>query len=196
MFREIEQRIGHRVINIYKFGSRVYGTHNSESDYDFITIVNEPIETDIMSYDFNIHVYGIEKFQQYVNEHRIHALESIFLPNNQKFEQHTFDFTLDLRKLRSEISSKSSNSWVKCKKKLEVEQNSQYIGLKSLFHSLRIVMFGIQIAKFGSIVDYSEANHIWEEIISSGHTDWEYFKVKYQPVYNNMLTEFRKLAPK
>ena len=85
---------------------------------------------------------------------------------------------------------------MKAKKKLIVEKDyDPYIGKKSLFHSLRIILFGIQIAQYGKIINYEEAN-IYYDIVKSEIIEWEYFKKKYQPIYNNLKTEFRKLAEK
>ncbi|MNR15785.1 hypothetical protein D3C85_1323410 [compost metagenome] len=71
-----------------------------------------------------------------------------------------------------------------------------YIAKKSLFHSFRILKYGIQIAKYGRIFDYTEANYLWEEINSFETNDWEFFKTKYQPVYNELKSQFKLEAPK
>ena len=61
--------------------------------------------------------------------------------------------------------------------------NYNFRGKKSLFHAIRIVMFGIQISKYGKIVDYSAANHIWEEINNNESTNWlEDYHSKYKKV--------------
>jgi hypothetical protein len=83
------------------------------------------------------------------------------------------------------------------KKKLTVEKDySPYIAKKSLFHSLRILIEGIQIAKYQKIIDYSQANYLWEEIVNNKVNDWSYYKEKYQPLYNKLNSEFRIYAPK
>jgi pentatricopeptide repeat protein len=71
--------------------------------------------------------------------------------------------------------------------------------LKSLFHCLRLLVFGIQIATYGKITDYSEANHYWEDMwdknIVPSHK-WEDYKAMYQPELNRLKSEFIKLCPK
>ncbi|MGW8181205.1 MAG: hypothetical protein ACWGQW_20945, partial [bacterium] len=104
-------------------------------------------------------------------------------------------FTLDLAKLRKSFSAKASNSWVKAKKKIEVHQEYR-LGRKSLFHCLRILEFGTQIAMRGRIVDYSAANLVWEKIQEQGFETWQEYKDYWQPIYNNARTAFRLLAPK
>ena len=100
-----------------------------------------------------------------------------------------------MSELRTTISEKASHSFVKAKKKIDKEHD-YYVGWKSLFHSLRILNFGIQVASKGKIYDYSAANPIWFEIRDAQRYTWDYFKDKYQPVYNELATEFKKLAPK
>jgi hypothetical protein len=54
-------------------------------------------------------------------------------------------------------------------------------GTKSIFHSLRILMFGIQIIEYNKIVDFSEANAYWKEISQIEEFKWNIFKQKFLP---------------
>ncbi|MNB85416.1 hypothetical protein D3C81_711820 [compost metagenome] len=188
------------ILNVYRYGSRVYGTATNESDHDLIIVkkgaegIIEGIESGIL----NLTIYDELSFQEAINNHEISVLECLFLPKNCIItEKKKFDFELDITKLRNSISQKSSNSWVKTKKKLTVEKDyNPYIAKKSLFHSFRILKYGIQIAKYGRIFDYTEANYLWEEINSFETNDWEFFKTKYQPVYNELKSQFKLEAPK
>ena len=192
-------------LNVYQYGSRVYGTHNDNSDYDMIVVVPEikPVfdgdkSINMRTAGVDYTIYGIKEFQDLINEHEISALECLFLSTDKVVKDtHKFDFTLDLSKLRHSLSTKSSNSWVKAKKKLTVKKDfDRGIALKSLFHSLRIPIFGIQIAKHGKIVDYTSANHFYQQMLLYSRSDWEFYKNKYQPIYNSIMSEFRKVAPK
>lgn len=167
----------------------MYGTHKDNSDYDYIvinkTINNQEIKHPIV----NIHLYTMEHFKEMIKEHKIQFME---IYSNNDFD---FQLNIDLSELRKEISSKSNNSWVKCKKKLNVEENEYNIGIKSLFHSIRIIDFGIQIAQYGKIKDFSSMNYLWDEI-SKRYWTWDDLKETYQSLYNGKMSEFRKLAPK
>jgi hypothetical protein len=57
-------------------------------------------------------------------------------------------------------------------------------------------MFGTQLAKHGKIIDYSCANHYWEEIYTNPSLNWDDYKEIYQPIYNKLSTDFRLVAPK
>ena len=179
------------------YGSRVYGTAGKDSDEDYLAIVpaNRRADTgeEYQRDNVNIHIFNRRDFQDQLNRHKIHALEAYYLPDGRVAKE--FTFALDLGTLRSELSQKASHSFVKAKKKLEVEKD-YYIGWKSLFHSLRILIFGTQIASTGRLSNYAAANRFWFEIRDAQQYNWEYFKDKYQPVYNSLATEFRKAAPK
>ena len=115
------------------------------------------------------------------------------------FQDETFKMNIDHSALRREISARSSNSWVRCKKKLTVETDQSAIAIKSLFHSFRIPMFGIQIAKYGRIVDYTEANDLWYndiKLLLLEDRSWNHVYDVYKGRHNALMTEFRKVAHK
>jgi hypothetical protein len=158
-------------------------------------VANNSVEsTEIRRGLFNIHVYTPDKFKADLEWHRINNLECIWAPDWAKLKETIkYDLKLNLVKLRHATSHVSSNSWVKCKKKLE--QDDYYIGVKSLFHSLRIPMFATQIAISGRITDFSCANFIWNKIRSKRWT-WEELDEEFRELRNEILTDFRKVAEK
>jgi hypothetical protein len=178
----------------FPYGSRVYGTQRKDSDADYLIIYETALtgqEEMIFSTSpfLNLHYFSNKDWQNHLNEHKIYAIESYFLDKN-----HEFVFNLDKTKLRHEFSQKASNSWVKAKKKLTVEKDWM-IGWKSLFHSLRILNFGKQIAEFGEIKDFSSENDTWKKILEMQCYDWEILNKEFKSIYNEKATEFRKVAP-
>lgn len=188
---ETRDEIEEPILKVYNYGSSVYGCTSSKSDSDFIVIVesdNDELYYSVNEDEADFTVYSKSKFIKRIHDMHISALECIFQSDDDPFLKH---FKLDLEKLRREISGVSSNSFVKCKKKLK--DGEDYIGRKSMFHSIRILMFGIQIAKFGRIVDYSQANQFLPAIMEM--KDWEEIKYIMQPIYNGLKSDFKKLAP-
>lgn len=188
-----------KILNVYPYGSVIYGTNTELSDEDFILIYDWDVEkTDSLQYGkFNATVYNKFGFQKELNNHEISALECYFLNDEFKYEKIKFEFKLNLEKLRTSISEKSSNSWVKSKKKLI--DGEDYVGKKSLFHSLRILWYGIQIAKYGKIKSYQtmydgKTMEQWWRNINDCKT-WEELKGKYQEIYNYLKSEFKIIAP-
>ncbi len=184
------------VINAYCYGSKVYSTLSSKSDLDFIFIVDNKEKSEFKSELIDITYYTIEEFSILLENHEISAIECLYLNDCFKLkESFKFNFTLDLTKLRHSISAKSSNSYVKCKKKLLPTKDYNYfIAIKSLFHSFRIVNFGIQLGLYGKIQDYTDTNEILYEAYNC--KDWSEIEKKFKTKHNNILTEFRKICKK
>ena len=187
-----------RIFNVYIFGSRVYGTNKKDSDWDIIMVANNSVEsTEIRNGLFNIHVYTPDKFKKDLDWHRINNLECIFAPNFAILKEeinYRSDFKLDISKLRHASSHISSNSWVKAKKKITIS-DEYHIGIKSLFHSIRIPMFSKQIVENGSIIDFKSANYIWFDLIKNRY-NWDELENKYKPVRNKVNSEFRSISYK
>lgn len=188
------------ILNIYMFGSFVYGTNNENSDNDLIIVT----DTKIISTDINIHYYTISEFQTLINNFEIQMLECFFLPDKFKIKEiHKFYLpVIDKTLLRINISTITSNSYQKCKKKLTIMGDyDKYLAVKSMFHSLRILDYGIQIATNGEIKDYSSMNYVMEDLMKiSEKSDyielWNLIETKYKKIFNNKASIFKQLCPK
>lgn len=186
-----------QAVLLFPYGSRVYGTANEKSDYDYnaVTLEQKIVQTgeEYRHDNINIHIFDRNDWQRQLSQHKIHTLEAFFLPEGvcKKY----FNLKVNLKLLRSTLSEKASHSFVKAKKKIDVEKD-YYSGWKSLFHSLRILTFAIQIAETGRINDYSAANHYWFEIVGNPQYEWSPYEEKYKSIYNELATKFRKAAPK
>lgn len=184
----------------YIYGSQLYGTTDQYSDVDIAVIGSHKSKKDADS------VYSKERFEYLLSVHEPTAMEGYslqFVDVSRTF--HEFDkpisIEIDKQQLRGMYSNFSSNSFVKAKKKLTVlDDYDRRSSMKSLFHSLRIPMFGIQIAQHGHIVDFRVANDIYNEIvIDYNRPDSEVLEListKYKIMRNSIMTEFREYAPK
>jgi len=188
-----------RVFNIYLYGSRTYGIASDDSDYDFIIVANnsvENIEHKIFKdgVEYNFHIQTPDYFQERLDWNDPKTFECLlWSQENTILEQKKFKIDIVKSKYRHAVSHISSNSWVKARKKLEIE-NKYYIGQKSLYHSLRIPIYAIQVMKYGKITDWSCANDYWNDIMRI--TEWNTLKDKYKPIHNKIMSEFRTLCPK
>lgn len=182
-------------INIYNYGSYVYGTYKEGiSDKDFIIIVpdNCNCEGQIKYKGADYNIYKESDWIKKLENNDIECLECEFL-NNEFIVKKTkdYEFKLDKDLVRKNISSVASNSYVKCKKKLIVKDSyNPRIAKKSLWHSLRLLDFGKQIMSANKIYDYSSANNLYNDIMSAPD-DWEYLKTVYKPIYNKYKSEFK-----
>lgn len=195
---------------IYLYGSRVYGTDRLDSDFDYISILKQglPKTDSILNFGENHYqIYTFDEFLYKIENHDIMALECISLKHSKmvlKKDGNKFDgyFNLNLNKLRESISTICNNSWVKGKKKLIISGDyDKLAALKSIFHSIRIFRFGIQVARQYSITNFQECNWLWIELQKLGEKYdadilWQKIDEKYRSLFNQTSTEFKALAPK
>jgi hypothetical protein len=188
------------ILNVYQYGSRVYNTVNINgnlSDWDFIIVMNNKKDEHFICENIDIIFYTPMEFETKLLEHGICILECYFLPEYFIWKEILkFSFILDKQKLRKSLSAKSDNSFAKAHKKLTVEKDyNNYIAKKSLFHSFRIIDYGIQLAEKSSIYNFSSLNNLYHEILTDSD-NWDVLFKKYKPQYNKMKTKFREVAPK
>lgn len=187
------------VLNIYQFGSRVYGSHNPNSDWDYIVVSKLYFDPE----DINIHVFTEAQYQLALNRCDIQALECQYCDDEFKLKETIkFKFKVVKSELRRSISTIVSNSWVKGKKKLIVTGDyDQHLALKSIFHSVRILDFGIQIATDDRIVNFCSMNYFYADLRKLAETYqrdelWNKIDEKYRGFYNTQSSVFKSLCPK
>lgn len=190
-------------LNIYRFGSIVYETNNINSDEDYIVVLKD--NSIYIPDDINIQCFTKEQFIFAIYNHDIQVLECLFLSESNIIKQ-DIDFSkyfdLNLNNLRKSISTISSKSWVKGKKKLIISADyDKYLGIKSIFHSLRIIDFGIQIGLHGKITNYSSMNWLWFELLKlyekyDRNELWDVISDRYKSLNNEKHSKFKILSPK
>lgn len=184
--------------NIYLYGSRIYGTNRIDSDYDIILIganLLEHIEKEVLIDDkrLNVHIITPDKFKRDLERHDIMNLECVFSPAWARLqEKEILKFIINKKKLAKNIIAQSFNSWQKGKFKLN--EGDIYHGLKSIFHSLKMLIFAIQIIEHGKINDFAAANYLHKEINECDEFEWEYFREKYLPLKIELEKKLKELA--
>ncbi len=174
--KEVIEKLGlddKDIINVYPYGSRVYGTATEKSDYDFIVVYKSAFlpngafrNNAISSEDRTIQgvCYSRSGFQDALNNYEIGAIECMFLPDEMvlrqvwPFKNHKWD----KKEMSRKIITKASDSWHNAKMRLS--DDDLETSKKGLWHSLRILLFGIQLKEHCKIVDFSGANFLRESI--------------------------------
>lgn len=188
-----------RILDKALYGSRLYGTATKDSDWDYICVVDKYPEegSDIIDGDKTYHLYTIEDHNKAMLSHDVAVIEAMYL--NNKVPEF---FRLDKGKLRESFSTVSNHSWVKGKKKLTVHFDyDKYLALKSIFHSIRITDYGIQLAEQGRIYQKDRYNYVLEELLKLGELHerdelWEVVESRYKKLWKDLRHQFKTVCPK
>ena len=177
-----------KVRNIYRYGSRVYGNANEYSDHDFIVIASNLIEKQEYKVgEYNIHVITPDVFLRDLKNLDMYALECIFAPDSARLQEKivlpdkNFKYTIEQLKYRGH--SLSFNAFQKAKERIRT--GDLYRGVKSIYHSFRILDFFNQIKENEKIINFSSSNYIWnmiDEDLKNNKVSWPYYKEKYLPI--------------
>lgn len=207
----------HNYLEKFLRGSRTYGTQNEDSDNDYGVIVeddsiiidqpnvfdNEKCDTRIHpvnSFDNDVEIVKESDFIKMIEEHEPFAIEPLMLDDNDFVRKYKQYLNINPWKLRCKFGQISNNSWSKAKKKMTiVEDYDLYCGAKSLFHSIRLLIFACSFVK-GYIEDceMETVRSLHNEIMNdmkSGFT-WEEFNKKYKPLWKKWHHEMVLLCPK
>lgn len=168
-----------KILCIYIHGSRLFGTANADSDYDIIVILDGfvgPLKDEkgigglnfsqITEGDFDIVVYEKTYWTLLIERHIPRLLFCELIPAEMpQALKKTFSvpFQLCFPKLKKGIQV-----YVKKTEKLASDEWSATHTRKSkknLIHSLRNILFCIQLVKERRIVDYSDGNVYFDEIM-------------------------------
>lgn len=203
------------VLAIIPYGSQVYKNKQSE-DYDFMVVVESPFAEKTIHNRSDIDITIVDKhtFLEKCELNYVRELELLFTPDNVDNYYSTPEFKSEifcLRKnvlnpnfMRTQFSQKTSNSYVKAKKKIILNDDYDYmVSLKSLWHSIRILDFGKQLLEKGNI-DFSSMNDLYKEIendykmlhYEDKEEMWNKIHEKYKPIFNEKHSELKKLCPK
>lgn len=197
--QEIVEELGleyDKILNIYPYGSTVYGNNNEESDHDFIIVYKSALlpsgafrDNAISNEDYTIQAvcYSRTGFQDAINNYEIGALECLFLPEDKVIQQR-WTFTLqkfEIKQFAKKIIEKVSSSWHIARQQC-IDGDTEY-AKKGVFHALRILYFAIQIKQNNAITDYSACNELKSVILND-----EDFKAKNYIQLRDELMEILK----
>lgn len=183
------------VVAIYPYGSRVYGCHTNASDHDWVIVYKSYLlpsgafkDNAISSEDRSHQAICFSRtgFQAAIDSYEITALECAFLPR-EKCVLSSLKFSVrkwNTSDMCAAIISKSSASWhLAHTADMDIDK-----ARKNIYHALRILGFGLQMAETGTITDYSAYNHLQNDII---HGD-DFSIKKYLGLRNTLMADIRE----
>ena len=180
-----------------RVGSRVYGTAGPNSDHDYLVVLADPGQKQdlLFAEQINVVVHGVKTFEAALADGGVFAYEAVFAPAEHviKPSRPPFPVKVDKKKLAESACARSKSDFEKAKKTFEDEPEA---AKKKLFHSLRVPMFALQLARSGKITDFAAANARWAEIRDDESLDIDHYASKYAPVRATLCDELTKLAPR
>lgn len=166
-----------KVRNVYIYGSTVYGYSDNYSDYDVVLVAPGLIGKETRDDLYNIHQVMPDIFQRDLESYNVRALECYFSPGWARLQEKTiYKLEINRPKLISSILSQSHEMWRHSKMKMRDGDTRR--GNKSAFHSLKTLIFGIDILTNGSITKF-DLRDFHEEFYSNNFYEWEGIKDKY-----------------
>lgn len=156
----LDQKYPIQVVYSVIYGSLTYGTSSRDSDIDLIIVLKDDVPNiprDTVSLHepeighLDITYYSISSFTTHLKDNEVKAIESIFIPNqfviigDQKhFQEH---FVCTPQSIRHTFGKVCRNAWNKGVKKLtrETDHIEHKRGKKSLYHSIRLFHFALQL---------------------------------------------------
>lgn len=210
----VSKQFNNSVLAIIPYGSQVYKNKQS-SDYDFYVVLEgEGIYQDLHRKDIDITIISKDNFLEDIQKNSVKGLETLF--TSKEVDNYFIEDSLEIEmqllkksvinpsKIREQFSKTTSNSYVKAKKKIIIDADFDYMtSLKSLWHSIRINDFAIQILEKGEI-DFSSMNELYINI-QNDYTQfnqadknnmWTLLHSKYRPIFNEKHSHLKKLCPK
>lgn len=169
-----------KIRSVFLYGSRVYGYYTENSDFDIIVVAPNLIKhQEIKSEKYNIHIITPDWFkQELIGRYYITYLECIFAPEWARLqEKEKYNFIPNKDKVKKEMLAQSYSTWRNAKQKM-IEGDTNR-GVKSAFHSLKILKFGIQIIKNNKIIDFAECNDLYQEFEKQNFYEWYQIKDQY-----------------
>lgn len=178
--------------NLYLFGSRVYGNCHENSDFDYIAVGDKLKYQEISKGNINIHLFNNNLFISNLNDYDMRVIECIMAPDFAKLKETTkFDFKLNPIKFREKIFFQVNKNWRVGKKKFS--EGDVYGGKKRVYHSIRILLFAIQILENNKIIDWTAANKYSDYIKNNYHTDWDYYRLQYEQFKQKLEKDINKI---
>jgi predicted nucleotidyltransferase len=195
-----------QILNIYLFGSHLHGTANSDSDYDFIAILDPEQYFDGSDmYEFthvindqmisiNINTYHIRYFVDcLLREQQVWAITCCFTPYDFIYKQNRpLSCVIDLTKLKKSALNEAGRNLGRAKRLWsENDLNRKYDSKKNIIHGFRKLYYARQLINHSKIVDFTEGNHLYDEIIVNSDHSWEYYETKYFTMFNDLAHEIK-----
>jgi len=190
------------------FGSRVYGTDDRFSDHDFMILYKgsrnfgkslNKRAAQLNQRTINLHVYAAAQFQAALYSHEPIAVELWMLPSEFVLQGPHPDkicwWQIDhggagnFHKFHHAFTKNVQSTWKKAEKRFWIDRRSS---LKCVFHALRTLEFGVQIAKQGRITNWRRMNHVLAAVHQPPCVEWSQVGARFHGQLQELTQEFNQ----
>lgn len=178
------------ILNCYLCGSRVYGTHNEDSDWDFVSVVDDgffakyPEKSNLIDDHFiSSGLFEKERWKKMLIEHNPVAVVAHYTPKQFVLKETcSFPFQLDLASLKFAWLRKSSSCFNRARNVYYPATDYKRMK-KMIVHSYRYLLLAKQLLDQPDALslDFSCANEIYAEMMEETSVAWDYYEAKYGP---------------
>jgi hypothetical protein len=190
------------IVNVYAYGSRIYGTHNTDSDHDYIVVFKAAMlpsgafkENAKSSEDRKIQIipYSRGGFKAGLEQYDISCIECLYLPTNMVIQK-KWPFKIEkinLKEFADKIISKVSASWHSAG--LALSDGHYYHAKKGYYHAIRIADFAMQLKTSNfTTIDFTTAKLYWNEISNVNDQELKhYIKHKMYGLRDQMFLDLK-----
>ncbi len=171
------------------------GTEYDENYYDGYRCL---YVFDDKNQEINVNLFNKSTFEAKLDENWLQALQCIYLPSQNIWRYDLKDINSDNVIIHSKnivrsIVNEQSKHFHRVKQKW---YQNRKLAKKNLVYAIRGLMFGIQIAKYDRIVDYTQANELYYSLLADQVEDVVDMENKYKPLYQELRDEFNRLVVK
>ncbi|KAH3761733.1 hypothetical protein Pelo_6427 [Pelomyxa schiedti] len=188
----------HKFISVYLHGSRVRHISSAESDWDFFSICEfdteqqQPIELNLHDNVSHVDACIIDaaSMKRQLAGHNLWRVAAIFSPGSMVLKEAVSFrelFTVEKVALWKAALYHSTLHYHKAAKKFALSPSCTKEALKKLFHALLLVTWALDCAKYGRVVDQSEANPLWEQLQLFPHDSWAEIHRMFLPIFTSQL---------
>jgi len=195
-----ELNITDKVLSIFPYGSRVYGTADENSDSDYIIVMMSSMLKDgsfrssspKTNSDRSIQgvVYSRGGFMNAINSYDIAALECLSLGEEAVIKNIWKNFKVtnwNEKEMVKKVIQKASASRHVADQ--QAKGGNKDRAKKGMFHALRILYFGLQLKEHRKIVDFGACNDMYYEF-KNMHVD-DFDTRDYYREFDELLVKLR-----
>lgn len=196
-----------KLLKVFQFGSRVWGTAGPDTDWDFFVVIDgyegkihPELDKSLVDFDVDVSVYSVSQWKELLLAHDMLILICEFFP--QPFVwKNTYDagVQISLKTLVRGVS-KEMGTCLSMSKQHFVKNGDKRTGVKNFVHATRYISFGTQLATRGTLYDLGTSNTILKEamemLAQNRDKDYDFFLSFYKPIIVDRGEKFYEMIRK